>query len=131
MAKQIDVVGAVILRRGRVLCAQRGPGGHLAGLWEFPGGKIEGGERPRAALAREIVEELRCQVAVGDEVTTTTYEYEFGTVALTTFYCDLVSGEPDPTEHAQVQWLAPEEMDSLTWAPADVPAIRLIQDRFA
>ena len=72
VSKQINVVGAVIVRDGLILCAQRGPGGNLAGMWEFPGGKIEPGESPRDALVREIDEELRCEVVVGDEVTTTT-----------------------------------------------------------
>lgn len=131
MAKQINVVGAVILRDGRVLCAQRGPSGALGGLWEFPGGKIEVGETPRAALEREIVEELCCQVDVGDEVVTTAHEYDFGTVNLTTFYCELVSGEPQLTEHSEVVWLAPNHLGTLEWAPADIPAVELIQGAFA
>ena len=58
MSKQINVVGAVIVRDGLILCAQRGPAGSLGGMWEFPGGKIEPGESPRDALVREIQEEL-------------------------------------------------------------------------
>lgn len=83
MKKQINVVGAVIRHDGRILCARRGPG-TLEGMWEFPGGKVEPGETPRHALQREIDEELRCQVEVHDEVTTTTHEYDFGIVVLTT-----------------------------------------------
>ena len=98
-------------------------------MWEFPGGKVEPGETPRHALQREIDEELRCQVEVHDEVTTTTHEYDFGIVVLTTFDCTLVSGEPELTEHSQVRWMAPAELDQLTWAPADVPAVELLQER--
>ena len=126
MRKQINVVGAVIVRDGDVLCAQRGSGGSLPGLWEFPGGKIEPGETARAALEREIVEELECVVKVGERLTTTTYAYDFGDVTLTTFWCEMVSGAPRLTEHADVIWLAPSELEKLEWAPADIPAVRII-----
>ena len=131
MKKQINVVGAVVVKDGQVLCAQRGGEGTLAGMWEFPGGKIEPGETARAALQREIDEELRCLVHVGDEVTTTHHEYEFGIVSLTTFYCELLSGTPQLTEHSAVRWLAPADLGSLAWAPADVPAVERIQAHFA
>jgi 8-oxo-dGTP diphosphatase len=125
--KQIHVVGAVITRDGLVMCAQRGDDGNLPGLWEFPGGKIEQGESKQAALMREITEELGCTVEVGREVTTTTHEYEFGEVTLTTFYCRLMAGTPKLTEHASIKWLRPDELESIPWAPADIPAIALIR----
>lgn len=127
--KQISVVAAVIVRDGAVLCAQRGPSDSLAGYWEFPGGKIEPGESPAAALKREIAEELECIVNVGAEVTTTTHAYDFGDVKLTTFWCRLVSGEPNLTEHAEVRWVAPQKLRELEWAPADLPAMRMIVAR--
>lgn len=127
MARQIHVVGAVIENNGLVLCAQRGLEGALPGLWEFPGGKIEQGETAREALQREIAEELDCVVEVGDEVTTTSHEYEFGVVTLTTFRCRLVDGEPRSTEHACIKWLRSAELDALDWAPADIPAMCLIR----
>lgn len=126
MRKQINVVGAVIVRDRSILCAQRGPGGSLAGYWEFPGGKIEPGETARAALEREIAEELECTVAVGDELTTTVHEYDFGVVTLMTFWCELQKGTPRLTEHAEVRWCLPSELEGLDWAPADVPAMRMI-----
>jgi 8-oxo-dGTP diphosphatase len=129
--KQIDVVGAVIIRDGLVLCAQRGADGALAGKWEFPGGKIEAGESARQALEREIIEELNCVVQVGEEVTTTRHEYDFGMVRLTTFYCVLVDGTPTLSEHAAVKWLAPSDILTLEWAPADVPAVEQIQRELA
>jgi 8-oxo-dGTP diphosphatase len=127
MARQIDVVGAVIVSDGLVLCAQRGAGGALAGLWEFPGGKIEPGEAARNALEREIAEELGCAVEVGNEVTTTSHQYDFGVVTLTTFWCRLAGGTPDPSEHAAIKWLLPVELNNLAWAPADIPAVALIR----
>ena len=127
MKKQVDVVGAVILRDGEILCAQRGADSSLAGKWEFPGGKIERGETPRDALEREIAEELHCTVLVGEKVTTTTHEYDFAIVNLTTFYCQLIEGSPQLTEHAAFIWLHPPQLDSLDWAPADLPAVELIR----
>lgn len=127
MPKQIHVVGAVITMNGLVMCAQRGQDGNLAGLWEFPGGKIELGESKQAALAREITEELGCTVEVGREVTTTTHEYEFGEVTLTTFYCRLVAGTPTLTEHVAIKWLRPDDLDTIPWAPADIPAVDMIR----
>lgn len=130
MKKQLEVVGAVVVRNGAILCAQRGPAGALPGMWEFPGGKIESGEAPRDALVREIEEELGCRVSVGDEVTSTRHEYDFGIVTLTTFYCTLIEGEPEISEHQALIWLEPADLESLAWAPADVPAIESIQQKF-
>jgi 8-oxo-dGTP diphosphatase len=125
--KKSNVVGAVIVREGLTLCAQSGPGSALPGMWEFPGGKIEAGETRHDALARESSEELRCEVAVGELITTTVHEYDFGIVALTTFYCKLLSGTPALTEHSEVRWLVPANLTSLEWAPADIPAVELIE----
>ncbi|MFC7619850.1 (deoxy)nucleoside triphosphate pyrophosphohydrolase [Microlunatus sp. GCM10028923] len=131
MIKQIDVVGAVVIREGKVLCAQRGPGGALAGLWEFPGGKIETGETAREALEREIREELCCDITVGDEVTTTVHDYDFGRVTLTTYFSDLISGDVRLTEHSDVRWLEPRSLADLDWAPADLPAVERVIKAFA
>lgn len=129
--KEIAVVGAVITRDGLVLCAQRGDGGQLPGLWEFPGGKLEPGESPQEALSREILEELRCEIEVGDEVTTTTHTYDFARISLTTYWSTLVRGVPKATEHAEFRWVPPADLHSLEWAPADVPAVRLIEQAMA
>lgn len=126
MKKEIHVVGAVIKSNNKILCAQRGPGKSLPYLWEFPGGKIEPGETNKEALEREIREELLCKIDVKNKVTTTLHEYDFGFVNLTTFECDLLEGEPSLTEHVAVKWLAVEELETLEWAPADIPAIKIL-----
>lgn len=126
MKKQINVVGAVLVKDGLVLVAQRGKEMSLAGMWEFPGGKIEAKETPQQALARERREELHIDAEVGTEVESTTYEYDFGIVTLTTFYCTLLEGEPVLTEHAEVRWMEPAQLLTLEWAPADIPAVEKI-----
>lgn len=127
MSKQILVVGAVIERDGKILCARRAPESTLGGMWEFPGGKVEPSESSTEALAREITEELGCRVEVGTKITTTSHAYAFGTVHLTTFYCTITNGEPHAREHAELAWVAPRQLTQLEWAPADIPAVRLIQ----
>jgi 8-oxo-dGTP diphosphatase len=126
MTRRFNVVGAVIVRDERVLAAMRGPSGSLPNMWEFPGGKIEDGESPQEALAREIGEELLVDIRVGDEILTTVHDYEFGVVTLSTYYCELRGGTPQPTEHAAIRWLAPDELASVEWAPADVPAVERV-----
>lgn len=129
MKKRIDVVGAVLIRDGRVLAAQRGGGGPLSGFWEFPGGKIESGETPQEALQRELQEELLVDAIIGDHVETTAHEYDFGIVTLATYYATLNDGEPQLTEHTSVRWLEPSDLKSINWAPADVPAVeRIMRD---
>ncbi|WP_449599678.1 (deoxy)nucleoside triphosphate pyrophosphohydrolase [Paenibacillus sp. Marseille-Q9583] len=129
MKKHIYVVGAVIIENNKILCAQRGATKTLAYKWEFPGGKIEEGETPQAALKREINEEMNCSIEIGEEIETTVYEYDFGFVHLTTFYCHLLSGTPTLTEHVAIQWLSAHELMSLDWAPADIPAVHNIQKK--
>ncbi|MGD7023608.1 (deoxy)nucleoside triphosphate pyrophosphohydrolase [Rossellomorea vietnamensis] len=131
MKKNIHVVGAVIFNDNKILCAQRGTEKSLPLLWEFPGGKIEEGEKPEDALKREIKEEMRCTIEIGEQIEHTVYEYDFGIVHLTTYYCKLVEGEPVLTEHAAIKWLAPEELSTLEWAPADIPAIEKIAKVYA
>jgi 8-oxo-dGTP diphosphatase len=118
-----DVVGAVIIREGLILCAQRGAGGSLAGLWEFPGGKVEPGESHHRALTREITEELGCHITVADFIMTTMAPTDTATIALHTYVCRIVSGEPTAREHAQLAWVAPGDLMSLDWSRADIPTV--------
>lgn len=131
MKKEINVVGAVVTNDGKILSAQRSESMSLPGMWEFPGGKIEPGETPRAALVREMQEELLCTVDIGDQVASTRYEYDFGFVTLTTFYATLVDGEPRLTEHSEIRWIDAADLDSVEWAPADVPAVETIMAAYS
>ncbi|MDV2427900.1 (deoxy)nucleoside triphosphate pyrophosphohydrolase [Corynebacterium tuberculostearicum] len=126
MSNPIRVVGAVFHDGERFLACRKKPGKPLEGHWEFPGGKIEPGETPEQALAREIREELNLIAEVGQKVTTTTYEYDFATIELTTFYCTLVDGDLRLTDHDDTKWVTSTEAAHLTWAPADIPAVEAI-----
>ncbi|MRX73983.1 NUDIX domain-containing protein [Bacillus lacus] len=123
MKKHIHVAGAVIVREGSILCAQRGANQLLPLLWEFPGGKIEQGEKPEDAVQREVQEEMLCKVKVGDQIVHTVHEYDFGIVHLSTYYCELIEGEPAMTEHIDMKWLKPVHLFTLNWAPADIPTV--------
>lgn len=124
MKKQVHVVGAVIENeQGEVLAALRSPLMTLPNYWEFPGGKIETGETRQEALRREIQEELGCTITVEEAVEDTTYEYEKVIVRLETFMARIVEGQPMAAEHAELRWISKDQLHTLEWAPADIPAI--------
>lgn len=114
------------MRDGLILAAMRGAGGALAGYWEFPGGKVEPGETPEVALERELREELLCDASIGEHIDTTAHAYDFATINLAIYYATLTEGEPKLTEHEEVRWLKPTELNTVEWAPADIPAVKKI-----
>ena len=115
----IQVVAAVILRGDEVLVTRRPRGGHMAGKWEFPGGKIEKGETPRAALRREILEELGCRVSVGRRICRVCYRYPGKSVRLDFFRCRVLEGEPKGVEGQRVRWVKRADLRKLDFPPAD------------
>lgn len=117
----IDVVGAVAVRGDRVFMARRPPGGPHAGLWEFPGGKVEPGEDDAAALRRELWEELQVEATVADWLATGTD----GRVELRCYRCAW-AGTAAPTEGQQVRWVPVRDLAQLAVPPADVAAIRAL-----
>jgi len=123
----MDVVCGVIENEsGQFLACLRQAGKHLAGYWEFPGGKVDPGESPESALVRELWEELAVGVAVGVALTPVLWTDENRTIRLLPFRCKIVVGELQAIEHAELRWCAPENFGDLTWAPADVPILREI-----
>jgi 8-oxo-dGTP diphosphatase len=119
----VVVVAAVIEENGTFLVTRRPGGVHLAGLWEFPGGKIEVGETHAAALEREIREELGAGAAVHDLVFHTTHEYPERTVALYFYRCSLTA-PPVAMLGQEMRWAARRELASLGFPPADAALIR-------
>lgn len=127
MKKEINVVGAAFIENNQVLAAQRQHGKSLGGFWEFPGGKIEPGETPKAALIRELQEEFGDEIKVGEPVMeTVTYEYDFGLVNLTVFYAELLTHHFSLVAHEQVKWVKKSNLKDLKWAPADWPIIEAL-----
>jgi 8-oxo-dGTP diphosphatase len=118
----IEVVCGVIRGSdGRYLACRRPEGKHLGGMWEFPGGKVEEGEEPSAALVRELREELGVEVTVEGALTAFPWSYDWGTIHLKPFLCRIVAGEPQAIEHQELRWCERECFGELEWAPADIP----------
>lgn len=123
----LHVVCAVIQNSNgdRLLLAQRAAGKSLGGFWEFPGGKVEPGEAPAAALQREIAEELGCGIDVLQAGPPVLHAYEWGEIWLEPFLCRLTAGtsQPEAREHAALAWAKVGDLDSYDLAPADVPVV--------
>jgi 8-oxo-dGTP diphosphatase len=118
MRDHVVVTAAVIERDGAFLIARRPAGVHLAGLWEFPGGKCDPGETLRECLSREILEELGCGVVVGEEIYRTSHDYPERTVQLHFFDCRL-EGEPAAKIGQELRWVPRAALSSLSFPPAD------------
>jgi 8-oxo-dGTP diphosphatase len=113
------VVGAALIQDGRLLAAQRSAPPELAGLWEFPGGKVEPGEDEREAVVRECREELGVEVAAGLLLG----EVPVPIGVLRVYRAELRAGWPEPREHRALRWLTGEEVLSVPWIPVDRPLV--------
>ena len=123
--KTVRVAAGVIRENDRIFATQRGYGKFKDG-WEFPGGKIEEGETPQQALAREIEEELDTKVAVGELIENIEYDYPDFHLSMNCFWCTVLSGDLVLKEHEDAKWLAKEELKSVDWLPADISLIETI-----
>jgi 8-oxo-dGTP diphosphatase len=130
--KPIVLVVAVALvdADGRVLLAQRPPGKKLAGTWEFPGGKVEPGEVPEAALIRELKEELGIDVTAAclAPFTFASHEYDDFHLLMPLYVCRKWQGRITPTEHQAIAWRRPVQMGDLPMPPADKPLVAMLRD---
>ena len=116
--KTIMVAAAVIRDGDRVLATQRGYGAFKDG-WEFPGGKTEEGETPQEALKREIKEELRIEIEVGDLLSVIEYDYPDFHLSMNCYWARIREGTPVLAEHEATRWLSADTIDSVDWLPAD------------
>lgn len=121
--KTLHVVGAAIVRDGRCLVTRRGPTMALAGAWEFPGGKVEAGETPQAALQREILEELGVEIEVGAWLGVGESVVGERRIQLDVYLARWVGGRLELAEHDRAEWCGPAELERLDWAEADLPVL--------
>lgn len=125
--KTVKVVAAVIRDGNKIFATQRGYG-ELKGGWEFPGGKIEEGETPQQALAREIKEELATDIEVGDFIADIEYDYPTFHLSMNCYWCKVKDGDLTLLEHEAAKWLDADSIYSVDWLPADemiIPDLKL------
>lgn len=122
----IKVVCAVIKNDNKILIAQRSNKMSLPLKWEFPGGKIEKGEDKKAALKREIQEELSIEIEIGNELNAVIHHYDNFSITLIPFLCTTSSRTFKLTEHKEIRWEKKENLKQYDWAAADIPIVNEI-----
>ena len=126
--KTIRVVAAVIRSENKIFATARGYG-EFKGQWEFPGGKIEAGETPEEALAREIKEELETEIKVGSLIHTIEYDYPTFHLSMDCFWCEIVNGDLVLKEAEDARWLTKDQLYDVLWLPADITLIEVIKEQ--
>jgi 8-oxo-dGTP diphosphatase len=131
MKKTVKVVATIIENENsEILCALPSPQMSMPNMWEFPGGKVEADEDVFSALKREIEEELGCKIKTSEIHNDITHEYGTFIINLIAIKAEIIDGTLIPKEHSKLLWLKRENLDSLVWAPADVPAVeKLTKDK--
>ena len=124
----LQVTAGLLWRDGRVLITKRPEGKHLAGLWEFPGGKQESGETLEACLEREMKEELGIEVRVGKHLHTVHHEYEDRRVSLHLFLCTHLEGDLKPLDFQEIKWVSHEDLPQYRFPSPDLKIIESLRD---
>ena len=128
--KTVKVVAAIICddmkEKNKIFATARGYG-ELKGGWEFPGGKVEPGETPQQALIREIIEELDTEIKVGELIDTVEYDYPTFHLSMDCFWAEVKEGHLELKEAEAAKWLTKDQLDSVTWLPADILLIDQIR----
>ncbi len=125
----IDVTAAVIVKDGKVLAARRGPGKHLEGYWEFPGGKLEENETPEGCLERELTEEFSISSRVGAYIGDSVYDYGEKIIHLLGYEVEHIAGDFKLVDHDELRWLEIDQLADMKWAPADIPLVEQYEAR--
>ena len=128
--KRIQVVAAIICKDREIFATQRGYGVYKD-WWEFPGGKIETGETPEQALAREIREELAVEITIGDRLTEVEYDYPEFHLSMACYWCSVEKGHLTLLEHEAARWLPLHDLRQVKWLPADIQVLEAIENYFA
>lgn len=128
--KTIEVVAAIVVHDGKVLCVQRGKSklDYISKKFEFPGGKLEANETLEQALTREMAEELKMFVTVERLFLTVKHSYPDFNLVMHSFICQTNSRQLTLTEHLQALWLGIDELDILDWAAADIPIVEQLKE---
>ncbi len=128
--RTIKVVAAIIEKDKRIFATQRGYGDFKDG-WEFPGGKVESGEKPEDALVREIKEELNADIKVGELLHIVEYDYPKFHLSMNCYICELMSEEIELIEHEAAKWLDYNNIRSVDWLPADIEVVSKLEERYS
>ncbi|NRA46924.1 MAG: (deoxy)nucleoside triphosphate pyrophosphohydrolase [Oligoflexales bacterium] len=126
--KEKLVTAALIQKAGKFLVGRRAPTEPLAGMWEFPGGKVEKGESLEQCLIREISEELGIEISVRSYFAESDFKYATGRIKLIAFHCDWISGDLNPSVHDEIDWVDPCQPIAKDLLPADIPILEKLSE---
>ena len=127
MREPVKVTAAILEKDGRIMIAQRKSTDHLAGKWEFPGGKIETGESPEACLARELNEEFHIDVSIGEYLGSILHHYDHISIELMAYRTFWDGGKINSTDHKDYKWVTIDELEQYDFAPADQPFVEKLR----